>query len=615
MFKNVVSYFFLSNNLNTIHKLCEIFFICGIILVFAFPLMSEHTFIIEKQLKNTVLHKRDIDRNFFIKAYQEYLSALNGTSYINNKILNFCQNTLNNKNNSYNKIFTKEIISPRGEKLKFIQINLIFDPNLTSKEKEKMHKANIIIYTILKFYSDPNNIPWLSRDIQFNYITKELFYDHPLECFNIISNGKYNTRVSFGKKVSGIINLDLTEFDIENFQKFSLRFHGVNSEQIDMDYYKMIYDNFISTLMNGRKFITHDNILSEKGKNNIKSFLKIPAFFFQKFLEQKLYYKYILYAINNILSNFFMINNRINTNHLLVTKNKNSVLMKIIPKNIIKNKDDSSNYFNDKNNLTSNKNSNYNKTELLINHEILTRYRNIVGAFELILKGISRDEIDLFRGQYFYILLNPKIFVGYYYLFILILLNLRVFYELITYIYSHQFNNINGGKIVGGILLTLTISVILFLHIGYIKTILDMDIIKTYYYIIGFIIIIQMIILISFHLNKEEEKVINEILMFIFILNCWNFIFINIGIGLCISIIILPMENLFLHLKSNKYNLFKSLILLFIIYSTLSNKDLLSSMLSNFLIFNNNVYIIISFTLFFLLLRMQLFIIMIINDF
>jgi len=282
MFKNVVSYFFLSNNLNTIHKLCEIFFICGIILVFAFPLMSEHTFIIEKQLKNTVLHKRDIDRNFFIKAYQEYLSALNGTSYINNKILNFCQNTLNNKNNSYNKIFTKEIISPRGEKLKFIQINLIFDPNLTSKEKEKMHKANIIIYTILKFYSDPNNIPWLSRDIQFNYITKELFYDHPLECFNIISNGKYNTRVSFGKKVSGIINLDLTEFDIENFQKFSLRFHGVNSEQIDMDYYKMIYDNFISTFANAHKFITHDNILSERAEKNIKEFLEIPSFIFKK---------------------------------------------------------------------------------------------------------------------------------------------------------------------------------------------------------------------------------------------------------------------------------------------------------------------------------------------
>ena len=47
------------------------------------------------------------------------------------------------------------------------------------------------------------------------------------------------------------------------------------------------------------------------------------------------------------------------------------------------------------------------------------------------------------------------------------------------------------------------------------------------------------------NLNRDEEKFINEILMFILSLNCWNFIFINIGIGLFISIIILQMENIF----------------------------------------------------------------------
>ena len=604
MIKIISHIFFSSNYLKYRIIISNIFFILGIILIFAFPLLSENTFINENQLKNTPLHQRDIDKDFFIKSYQEYLNNANTI----NEILKFCQNVLNNNSNPYNFIYSKEIISPRGDKLRFIQINLIYEPNL--KNKEKIHKANVIIYTILKFYSDPNNIPWLSRDIQFNYITKELFYDHPLECFDLISSGKYNNKVASGKKISGIINIDLTEFDIENFYKLSLRFHGINSEQIDMDYYKMIYDNFISTYLNIYKFVTHDNILSKNAKKNIKLFCKIPSYFFRKYLVEKLYCKYIIYAINNILSNFFMINNHINTNHILVTKNKNSILLKVIPKY---------NENEEKNIVTNINNNNLNnyKNNIIINslpnQDLLIRYRIIVGVFELIIKGISRDEIDLFRGQYFYILLNPKIFVGYYYLLILLLLIIRIIYEIIDYIYNYQFHNIRGGKITGGILFISIISIISLLNIKYIINYLKFDNIKTYYLIIGFIIIIQFITLAMLNLNRDEEKFINEILMFILVLNCWNFIFINIGIGLFISIIILPMENIFLHLKKAKYIIIKLLALFIIIYSTLTTKILLSSMIDNYLTYNNNVYIIINCTLFFLILRMNLFIIMIIN--
>ena len=201
MIKIISHIFFSSNYLKYRIIISNIFFILGIILIFAFPLLSENTFINENQLKNTPLHQRDIDKDFFIKSYQEYLNNANTI----NEILKFCQNVLNNNSNPYNFIYSKEIISPRGDKLRFIQINLIYEPNI--KNNEKIHKANIIIYTILKFYSDPNNIPWLSRDIQFNYITKELFYDHPLECFDLISSGKYNNKVASGKKISGIINM------------------------------------------------------------------------------------------------------------------------------------------------------------------------------------------------------------------------------------------------------------------------------------------------------------------------------------------------------------------------------------------------------------------------
>ena len=627
MLIKIGQFFLTSKKEDKLHKISEILFYLGIILIFAFPLISEQTFIEEKQLKNTPLLSRDIDKDNFIQSYREYLSAFNHTANITNQILKFCYIVLMGiENKSYNYIYTKEIMSPRGEKLKFIQINLIYDPNL--ENKEIMLRANIVFYTILKFYSDQNNIPWLSRDIQFNFITKELFYEHPLECYELLISGKNNKKVSFGQKISGIVNIDLTEFDIDNFQKFSLRFHGINSEQIDMDYYKMIYDNFISTFASAHKFITHDNILSPTAINNIKLFLKFPSFLFKKFLDPDLYTKYILYAINNILSNFFMINNHINTNHLLVTKNKNSILMKIIPKNITQKYTDIP-YFDNKTNIFNPKKNN-SKIEQSIDHNILFRYRYIIGVFELIIKGISRDEIDLFRGQYFYILLDPKVFVGYYYLFILIFLVLRIFYELISYINYHQRNNflyfqntnndynssktIKGGKIIGGVLILSTISIVIFLHIEYIIQILNMDNINVYYLVITFVMLIQIISLILFNLNKQEEDYINELLMFIITLNCWNFIFINIGMGLFISFIILPMEYIFLHLKPIKYNIFKIIILFIIIFSTLTTKQLLSSMLYNYLIYNNNIYIIISTSLFFLSLRMELFIIMIVNN-
>ena len=621
------SYLLASQKENILHKISEFLFYCGIILIFAFPLISENTFIEEKQLKNTPIFSRDIDKDIFIQSYREYLSTLNGTINITNtnKILKFCLDILMGvENKPYNYIYTKEILSPRGEKLKFIQINLIYNPKL--KNKESMLRANIVFYSILKFYSDQNNIPWLSKDIQFNYITKELFYEHQFECYELLISGKYNKKVSYGQRISGIVNIDLTEFDIDNFKNFELRFHGINSEQIDMDYYKMIYDNFISTFANAHKFITHDNILSERAEKNIKEFLEIPSFIFKKILDPNLYKKYILYAINYILSNFFMINNNINTNHLLVTKNKNSILMKIIPKNITNNNTNIQ-FLNNKNRIF-NQTKNNTKIEQSIDHTILFRYRYIVGVFELIIKGISRDEIDLFRGQYFYILLDPKIFVGYYYLFILMFLAMRAFYELVYYINTHQINNftffenlnfhsdkdIKGGRIIGGILILSTISTVLVLNIEYIIKILKVSNINAYYFLILFIMLIQMITLISFKLNKEEENFINELLMFIMILNCWNFIFINIGIGLFISFIILPMEYLFLHLKQLKYYFFKIIILFIFIFSTLSTEQLISSMLHNYLIYHNNIYIIITATIYFLCLRMELFIIIIINS-
>ena len=355
------------------------------------------------------------------------------------------------------------------------------------------------------------------------------------------------------------------------------------------------------------------------------NFLKIPAFLFEKFLDSELYTKYILYAINYILSNFFLINNNINTNHLLVTRNKNSILMKIIRNN---NTFSYMNYLISHNttNIFNISNKNINRTEFSAYHDILIRYRYVVGAFELIIKGISRAEIDIFRGQYFYILVDPKKFVGYYYLFILVFLMMRTFFEFIIYINTHHSNNfqyfqnnkstsgkrIKGGTIIGGLLILFTISLILILNIEYVIKYLKLEFVNAYYFCIFLIQSMQMICLILFNLNEEEEKFINELLTLIMVLNCWNFISINIGAGLLISIVILPLEYLFVHLP--KSNMFKIIILFTIIFSNLTKRQLISPMVYNYVNFKNNIYIIISGSIFYISLRMELFIITIINN-
>ena len=203
---------------------------------------------------------------------------------------------------------------------------------------------------------------------------------------------------------------------------------------------------------------------------------------------------------------------------------------------------------------------------------------------------------------------------------------MRTFFEFIIYINTHNANNfqyfqsnkstsgkrIKGGTIIGGLLILFTISLILILNIEYVIKYLKMEFVNAYYFCIFLIQSMQMICLILFNLNEEEEKFINELLTLIMVLNCWNFISINIGAGLLISIIILPLEYLFVHLP--KSNIFKIIILFTIIFSTLTKRQLISPMLYNYVNFKNNIYIIISGSIFFISLRMELFIIAIINN-
>ena len=92
MLIKVGSYLLTLKKIDKLKKFSEILFYCGIILVFAFPLISEQTFIEEKQLKNTPILRRTINRETFTTNCREYLSAMNQTNITTNNVLSFCLN-------------------------------------------------------------------------------------------------------------------------------------------------------------------------------------------------------------------------------------------------------------------------------------------------------------------------------------------------------------------------------------------------------------------------------------------------------------------------------------------------------------------------------------------
>ena len=58
---------------------------------------------------------------------------------------------------------------------------------------ENTKNTNFVFYALLHYLNDKKNIYWLAKDIQINYVTKELFDENPKECFELLTNGNCTT--------------------------------------------------------------------------------------------------------------------------------------------------------------------------------------------------------------------------------------------------------------------------------------------------------------------------------------------------------------------------------------------------------------------------------------
>ena len=602
MLEKITNQIFVEKKMKRMLKISRIAFFLGIAAVIAFPLLSKNIKIEEKQLRNTSLFARKVDYSKFSSNFKNYFYQPN---YQDN-IYNFCTQIFRNASNiPYNKILTKNILSPRGKKLHLIQINLIYD---TVNNLENTKNTNFVFYALIKFLSDKNNIHWLAKDIQINYVSKKLFDENPKECYEMLTSAKYNERVEQGKIIHAIYNFDLSEIDLENLNTFLIKIVGINSEHVDIDFYKMVLANFQTNFNNmDFKITTHEPVLSKEIKKNILIVLNSFNDIIKNFVKNTDYKNKYLYIIQDIINDYFLINNKITTNNLLITNSFNSLLVKTIGK------------------------SNYNS----IDRKMKACY-NLLGTVILMIKGMNTEEIDIFRGLYFYILSSPYQCIEYTYLFILILMTLRGFFHLIELIYHNEYkfiwtinssknkkdeeendnNYIHASRIISILFLLGLIHILLALNFEKFIELIDFnDEIYSYYFLIGNIFMNQLFILTIIKISKSEEKFINIIIMYLQILNCWNFVFINIGIGLTMTVVIMSMEFIFLHLTMIKYCIIKIGIIGIVLFGIMNWKELIKTMINNYIKFTNNVYIIITITVILLTLRMALFIVMLMNKY
>ena len=600
MLEKITNQIFMEKRIKKMLKISKISFYLGILAVIAFPLLSKNIKIEEKHLRNTSLYSRKIDNNKFSLYFKTYFYEPD----YQDEIYNFCNKIFQNTSNiPYNQIFTKNILSPRGKKQHLIQINLIYDK---IKNFENTKNTNFVFYALIKYLSDKNNIHWLAKDIQINYITKELFDEKPKERYELLTNAKHNERLEQGKFISAIYNFDLSEIDLEKLNTFLIKIVGINSEHVDIDFYKMVVTNFQANFNNmDFKITTNEPVLSKTVKKNILNVLNFFNDIIKNYFKNIDYKNKYIYIIQDIINDYFLINHKITTNNLLITNRFNSLLIKTIGK------------------------ASYNSRD----RKIKSCY-NLLGTLILMIKAMNTEEIDIFRGLYFYILTSPYQCIEYTYLFILILMTLRGFFHLIELIYHNEYkfiwtkgsekfkkdeedktNVIYTSRIVSSLFFMGIIYVFFMINIKKLNELINLKVVYSYYLMIGNIFVNQIFILSILTLSKSEEKFINIILMYLQILNCWNFVFINVGIGLTMTVIIMSLEFIFLHLTLVKHCIIKIIIIGLILFGVMSWTELINTMVNNYINFNNNVYIIITISVILLTLRIALFIVMIMNKF
>ncbi len=378
-----------------------------------------------KHIKNILYSLKIINSKIFSKIL------------IKNSSKNDINDYVNYNNQEINSILIK---SQRGDFTKSIIINFIYD-----LERNILDNSLHLAYAFLKNFENKKFFNWLSKDLLFNFVSRDLFNNNPdIFIYDYINNDE-NINSIFPEF---FINIDLTELDTtesnNSFYDFILKITGVNSENIDMDYYKIFYDNLIKftkeylpsnkfsiknfeneiEIFSNTQFTSTINFLKNKILNFANGVIDIQSF--RRTILFKELPEYYSYLLNNILENYLNFQREINSNDILISQGKLSLLIKIIQKEkyVKKSKKD----------FAQNKNFSTN---------IINIAFGLSCVLERAIKDLSKVEIDIFRGDHNYILTRNKKFQGTgLFIIIPVLCVLIIFYEILEKIYI--INNIEN---------------------------------------------------------------------------------------------------------------------------------------------------------------------------
>jgi hypothetical protein len=609
-------------------KISMITFIIGIVLFITLPLLTERIYILEKQLKGSEHFANQISSEFVLTSVKEYFNLAKDYKFDKQQnIVDYMKYVFNKEKfkNTFSReilsknslkvdfeeeVFTVPIISQRGDRTKYIMINIIYD----SSQPLLLQKNLFSIYSFIKHFQDRNSYHWLAKDIHFNFISKELFYRNPqIFLENLIEcSGEYNNQF-----LESVVNLDLMNTRFDSWKYLLLKIHGANSENVDMDFYKTFFDNFQFYLKNEGIIKTHYPVFSDSTKFYLKNILNninsLIGQFFPKSNKNKIHYPNdFVYFVENIIDNFLLANGKIDGNNLTISKGIYSILIKPVEEA-----------------RTDSRIEKHQEEIISFSNKNIKECINFLQAMERIVKNLSKVEIDSFRGEHNYILTSSHSFSGAgFFLFIPVLCVVRVFYEILQKIYLfnddsnankiHKKTSLSpqtrieekrfsGAKICFYLMIIFLLHFLTFVNIDWLEYFLHKNALSTFYHILIFNFILTFAFFKKLDLSKAEEANLSNILRFLIAVNCFNFFFVNYGFGLLMTVWMLPLELLLVILNDKYKKTFMQVFLIcFVGYCNLMEASFIENIINNFIEHTNHIYILLTFIMMFLNLRLNL---------
>jgi hypothetical protein len=562
-------------------KISTIALIVGLFIVIAYPYFTNKIYIVEKELKNSELFFNQITKESFLQSLDEYKNlSINNFSELKNAFLKNFKNVKFEEDG----FLSADITSQRGERQKMLLINFIYENN-----SGFLSKNLSLIYAFLKHFSNKHNYHWLAKDIRINLIPRRLFYNNPKQFAEMILSNKDYLK----QKLDYTINLDL-QHDLSELEYMELGINGLNAENVDMDYYKTFYENLGANFAlsanrkvfskGTRKYLTQ--ILSALGE-----WLKHFNFIFSDDGKNLSYAESYIYFLENIICNYFLALGDVNANHLLVSQNLHSILIKTVPKPVTEAANPHSV-------------SRYNSSS----KDLLGQGFKFIAGIERIIKSLSKNESDVFRGESNYLLSTVSTFANVtFILIILVLLTLKNFYKYIENGQKLEFSKINGFKITAYLTIALTFSFILFLEIENIDKHTLNNYNNTFYLIIAGCVCFTSFIFYLLNLNGEEYTMVNTIISFFIVFNCYNILFLNFGFAICMSALFMPMEAVCLKLEDKRDALRQLLLSFGVGYFILMIQPVfIENIIVTYISYFNNIYFFLSLVMIYLCLRIGL---------